>query len=177
MPVYIKMISNRPFSMKNFKNVQYFWENFIENVILEILDIEYRTSYQPIKASVFKFLFIVSSLNFWSFLVEIEQTIFVNFDQFWTIRFFVVQIENEWNFSTRKAKFLVLKLIEIKKNITWFCLVVSDWLKSFWTFFKPTKIGVKSKIFSNYKNSCVSVRKNFWAKKGHFCRLENSPLN
>lgn len=36
--------------MKNFKNVQYFSENFIENVILEILDIEYRTSYQPIKA-------------------------------------------------------------------------------------------------------------------------------
>ena len=63
-----KIFSKWSFSMKNLQFPPNFWENFNKNVIFEILDLKYRTSYQPIKASVFKFFFILSSFNFWSFL-------------------------------------------------------------------------------------------------------------
>ena len=83
MPVYIKKLCQNDHFRRKISKFINFWENFNENVIFEILDLKYRTSYQPIKASVFKFLFILSSFNFWSFLVKIEQSNLIIFDRFW----------------------------------------------------------------------------------------------
>ena len=152
-----KIFSKWSFSMKNLK--LNFWENFNENMISEILDLKYRTSYQPIKASVFKFLFILLSFNFRSFLVEIDQSIFINFDRFWKISLFLAKNENEWNFSTRKAKFLVLKSFEIFiKNITWFFVTLFQIDENlFELFLNQQRLVWNLKFFPNYKNSCFSV--------------------
>ena len=180
MPVYIKKLSQNDHFRRKISKFINFWENFNENVIFEILDLKYRTSYQPIKASVFKFLFILSSFNFWSFLVKIEQSNLIIFDRFWRkqsflspkwewMKFFnpksqIFGFKITWIFSTINLSRDFVTLFQIDKNL-------------FELFLNQQRLVWNLKFFSNYKNPCFSVCKNFWAEKGHFCRLENSPLN
>ena len=94
-------ILNFSFLKKNLKNYHKFWENFTENEIFG----KYRTSYQPIKASVFKFLFVLSSLSILSFLTKIVYSTLIHFDWFETISFFLAKMRMNEIYQPEKPNF------------------------------------------------------------------------